>query len=369
MDLTAVEQAVIGRSVSEVETPTLIIDADLLEQNIQRMADFFRDRPSKLRPHAKTHKSPVIGRMQVEAGAIGLTCAKVGEAEVMVNAGLSSLLIANQVVGRSKALRLARMCAKADVMAAVDNLENVKQISDAALEIGSTISLVIEVDVGMSRAGTRTVAQSLALAKAISELHNLKFRGFMGYEGHAVFKPMPDREQAAAEANRILLEHADAVRAAGYEVEIVSAGGTGTYALSGSRPGITEIEAGSYVTMDARYKGVIPEFENALTLLAMVVSRPSPERAVLDCGLKAVTGEFGMPVMRDLADAKILHLSEEHAKVELEGAASRELKVGDKVHVIPSHGCTTINLHDYYVVQRKGVVEAVWPIEGRGKVR
>lgn len=369
LDLEQIKHAVVGRPVSEVETPALILDADLLEQNIRRMADFFKNRPAALRPHIKTHKSPVIGRMQVEAGAIGLTCAKLGEAEVMVEAGLNAILIANQVVGPSRAIRLARLSAQADVLAAVDSVENVAELSAAAAQVGSTIGLLVEVDVGMSRAGARSPAESVRLAEAIGRARNLELRGLMGYEGHAVFKAdRSERAHLAELANATLLAHTEAVRERGFAAEIVSAGGTGTYDLAGSRAGITEIQAGSYATMDGRYKGVIPEFDNALTLLSTVVSRPSRDRAVLDCGMKSITAEFGLPTVREAPEAVLLGLSEEHGKLEL-GEGARSLCVGDKVHLIPSHGCTTINLHDLYVVARNGVVVDIWPVAARGRFR
>jgi len=369
MDQQQLELSIIGRPVSEVETPALVIDADLLERNLRRMADFFRDKPARLRPHTKTHKSPIIARMQLDLGAIGFTCAKVGEAEVMVNAGLSSILIANQVVGTGKALRLARLATRAEVMTAVDAPVHVTELSEAATVAGATIGLVIEVDVGMSRSGTRSVSESIRLAQAIEKAPHLQLKGLMGYEGHAVFKTeRAERARLAEAANSILVEHADALRGKGFSTEIISAGGTGTYDLAGVHPGITEIQAGSYATMDGRYQGVVPEFENALTLLTSVVSRPSPERAVLDCGLKSVTPEFGMPLVRDVPDAVVLGLSEEHAKVTL-GPGAHPLAIGDKLHLIPAHGCTTINLHDYYYISRKGIVEAVWPVAARGLVR
>lgn len=368
-ELESAIRAVVGRPVAEVDTPALVIDADLLEANLKRMADFYADRPASLRPHMKTHKSPVIARRQMELGAIGITCAKVGEAEVLVAAGLDSILIANQVVGTAKIRRLAQLNERADVMAAVDSLENVAELSAAAVAAGVSIGLLIEVEVGLSRSGTRHTAESVRLSEAIERAPNLELRGLMGYEGHAVLKPDRSlRTQLAGDANQTLLEHAESVRAHGFRAEIVSAGGSGTYDLSGIREGITEIQAGSYATMDGRYKGVIPEFDNALTLLTTVVSRPSPERAVLDCGLKSVTPEFGMPLIRDLTGATVIALSEEHTKVELE-AGARDLRLGDKLHLIPAHGCTTINLHDYYFVARNGLVEDVWPVAARGRFR
>lgn len=352
---------------SEVETPALMLDLDKLRRNIEQMAAFFRGRPANVRPHAKTHKTPQIARMQMEAGAVGVTCAKLGEAEVMVQGGLKHILIANQVVGASKARRLALLNKEAEVIAAVDSLANVKQLSEAAGSVRGEIPLIVEVDVGMGRSGSRSVAESLALARAIAGAPGLWFRGVMCYEGHAVLLDDREERQAAArKANGILVEHAEALRAAGIPVEIVSAGGTGTYNMTGTFPGITEVQAGSYATFDARYKAVVGDFENALTVLTTVVSRPAADRAILDAGMKAMTKEFGnpLPVGTGMELAK---LSEEHGTLIL-GPGAPDLQVGDRLEVIPSHGCTTINLHDRFYVCQGDLVVDVWPVLARGKL-
>ncbi len=357
----------VGMPLDEIETPALIIDLDAMESNLATMSQFFESLTAKLRPHAKTHKCPVIAHKQIEAGAIGITCAKVSEAEVMINAGIKDVLIANQVIQRSKIQRLVGLARHSNVIVAVDNEQNAQDLSDAACSVGASLNTIIEVDVGMTRAGTRSVEESAALSRLISSLPGLRFKGIMGYEGHAQFiEDKEQRKDVVKVANELLIQHRDAILHTGIAVDLVSAGGTGSHDVAGVFPGITEIEAGSYVFMDARYKTIQgDQFKQALSLLTTVVSRPSKDRAVLDAGLKSVTKEFGTPPIKNLEGAGIIHLSEEHSKVELINP-SKDLKVGDKVEIIPSHGCTTINLHDKYYGIRDGAVEAIWDIAARG---
>ncbi len=351
------------KSLAELDTPALMVDLSAMERNIARMAAFFKDKPAKARPHSKTHKTPQIALRQIAAGAIGVTCAKLDEAEVMLRAGVPSVLIANQVVGPFKTARAARLARLGELILSVDSAENVRELDAAAAREGQPLNVIIEVDVGMDRSGTRTPQETLELAKLIRGLPNLRFRGLMGYEGHAVMIPERDkRAEAARLANSKLVSHAEYLRANRVEVEIVSAGGSGTWEMAGSHPGITEVQMGSWVTMDAHYKKIIPEFENALTVLCTVISRPSPERAILDCGMKAITKDFELPVVKD-GGAEVISLSEEHCKLKL---TSRELAIGDRVELIPSHGCTTFNLHNELFVVKDNEVVDVWPVAARG---
>lgn len=352
---------------SEIPTPALVIDLDILQQNIRTMQSFFDGRPARLRPHSKTHKCPQIAKMQIEAGALGITCAKLGEAKVMVDAGITGILIANQIIGEAKARELAKLCGRAEVIAAVDNLDNVNELAAAARAEGTTINLIVEVDVGMRRAGTRTIEQSVALARRISDSEGLRFRGAMGYEGHSVFiESTEERRKAGETSNAILLAHVEAIRAAGLPVEIVSGGGTGTYNICGAYPGITEVQAGSYPTMDARYHNLLPEFKPAMTLVATVVSHMDENRIIVDSGLKVLTSEFGVPQPYGVKGATLLKLSEEHGTIDLTDP-DREFRIGDRIEILPTHGCTTINLHDKFYVVRGDEVVDIWPVAGRGK--
>ena len=352
--------------LNEIDTPALLIDVPVMEDNIDRMAAFCRGGQAALRPHIKTHKCPELARRQLAAGAIGLTCAKVGEAEAMVAAGIDAdFLIANEVVGPIKTGRLMKLAGQARMTVAVDDAENVAELGAAARRAGVTLGVLVDVDTGMHRCGVSPEAAA-SLAGVAATTPGLRFRGLMGYEGHAVFlTDRTERERVARSAMTLLLEARDRVLAAGLPVEVVSAAGSGTYDITGRIPGITELEAGSYILMDTRYRSVGLPFGCALTVLATVISRPTSERAVLDVGFKGITPEFGLPEVKRPEGVTVARLSEEHTTLTLEPGVS--LRPGDRVELIPSHGCTTINLYERFYAIRDGQVQATWEISGRGK--
>jgi len=304
----------IGTPVAELDTPALLLDLDAFEGNVAKMARFMAQRSANLRPHVKTHKCSTIGKIQIEAGAQGLTCAKLGEAEAMADAGIRDLLIANQIVGPVKIARLVELARRSDVIVAVDELGNARDIAAAAAAGGLSVNVIIEVNTGMNRCGTEPGEDTLALAKSIAGLDGLRFRGVMGYEGHAVLiDDFEKKRQVATESAEQLLATADLLRRRGIEVEIVSAAGTGTYMITSDLDGITEIQAGSYVAMDTTYRSVVPDFEHSLFLLSMVISRHRDEWVVTDAGKKAVTEEFGLPKLLDAPGAELVSLSEEQS--------------------------------------------------------
>jgi len=358
----------IGLSKWDLDTPALCLDRPALERNIAKMAAFFHDRPAKLRPHFKTHKSPLIAWMQLRAGAIGITCAKLGEAEVLAQGGIRDILIANEIVGADKIARLVGLAAYTDIMVAVDDIQNAAQISKAAQTRGLRVRALVEVNVGLNRCGVEPGAPCLELARQVAALPGLRFEGLMGYEGHTVMIPdMGERRKAAEESMAKLVGSAELLRQNGLPVGIVSGGGTGTYQITGNYPGVTEVQAGSYATMDAKYREVGMDFETALTVVARVISANTPGRAVIDAGLKTLSPEFGVPKLISPDGWRLARLSEEHGNLECDGGAP--LKPGDVVEIAPTHGCTTINLYDAYHVICDGIVEAIWPISGRGKSR
>jgi D-serine deaminase-like pyridoxal phosphate-dependent protein len=358
-----------GIRPEELDTPFLCLDLPLLEGNIARMSGFFVDRPAALRPHVKTHKSPLLAHKQMAAGAIGVTCAKLGEAEVMAQAGIGDILIANQIVGQRKIGRLVGLAAYTQVMVAVDDPANVAELDAAARARGVRLRVLVEVDIGMGRCGVEPGASAVTLAGEVAAASGLRFEGIMGYEGHAVMIPDDrERKRQTEMSLRLLLETRDRIEAAGLSVGIVSGGGTGTYDIAGSYPGITEIQAGSYATMDVQYRDVVGvDFACALLISAQVISAPRPGVAIIDAGLKTMTQDFGLPVLAYPQGWRLVGLSEEHGKLLREGGPV--LKPGDRVRIWPSHGCTTINLHDWYAALRGGRVEGLWPIAARGKIR
>lgn len=362
--------ALVGSPLENIDTPALLLDLNLMERNIARMAEAFRSLPAKLRPHAKTHKTPIIGQKQIAAGAIGITCAKLAEAEVMVEGGIRDVLIANQIIGSHKIRRLVSLAHHADMMVAVDDAHNVEELSQAAHIAKVSLRVLVEIDVGQRRCGVQPGEPALALARQVASAPGLTFAGLMGYEGHLVFVPsLEERAHRVRTDLQALIDTVNFIESHGLPAEIVSAGGTGTALITGRLPRITEIQAGSYVFMDGRYKTIEGvDFDCALTLWTTIVSRPRPDRIIIDAGMKTLTHEFGLPRFKGRDDLELLGLSEEHGTVELHDP-SVTLRPGEKLEIIPSHGDTTLNMHDYYYGVRNGRVEVIWPIAARGKSR
>lgn len=353
--------------MQEIDTPALVIDLDIMERNISKMAGYFKEIDANLRPHIKTHKCPDIAHMQLRAGAMGITCSKLGEAEVMIRAGIRDILIANEIVGTRKIQRLMDLAREADLTVAVDDPENLEDLAEAARVSNVSLGILVDVNVGMDRCGVEPGRPALELARKAHASRSVKFRGLMGYEGHVVgLANSEERFQKGCQAMKLLVETKDLIENSGISVPVVSSGGTGTYNVSGPYPGVTEVQAGSYVFMDAHYRETGLEFGCALTLLATVVSLHLPDRIITDAGIKAITQEFGMPLVKDWGELELIKLNEEHGRIRTTTGKTR-LKIGDKIELIPSHGCTTINLHDRYFGVRNGKVECVLPISARGK--
>ncbi len=352
----------IGRPVETISTPALIVDAEALEHNLRTMAACFRARPAKLRPHIKSHKCATLARRQLAAGgAVGITCAKLSEAEALAGNGIEDILIANQVVGAEKAARLAALNRRAVVRCAVDCPANVADLGAAAVAAGVVVPVLIEVDIGMRRCGVPPGDEALALARTIARTPGLRLDGLQGYEGHLVMTPDPDeRRRKVLAAFEPLLALRRALSDAGLPCPILSGGGTGTYDITGNIPGVDEIQAGSYALMDNHYRKVRPEFRNALSILATVISS-SRDFLVADVGLKGMGNEFGLPALAEAPEARARYIAEEHTPFD---GVSRP--VGTKVRLIPSHGCTTCNLHRRLWIAREGRIEDVWPIEAAG---
>jgi D-serine deaminase-like pyridoxal phosphate-dependent protein len=361
----------IGMPKEEIDTPALVIDLDAFEANIAKMAQFFENRRTNLRPHFKTHKSPIIARKQLEAGAVGITCAKVGEAECLIDGGVTAnILIANQIVTKEKIAKLMGLARHADITVCVDNQENIQDLSEAAQLFGTEVGVLVEVNVGMDRCGVDSPEEAWALARAVAAAKGLRFRGLQGYEGHLVLS-QPDfnaRREATYRDLEVLLRSRELIEKNGIPVELVDSAGTGTYSITGDIPWVDEIQAGSYVFMDANYLRITPEFLPALTLLTTIISRPKKDLAVTDMGMKAASIDQVMPTPMRREGVTVKKFSEEHSSLELSGDA-QDLKMGEKIELIPGHGCTTINLHDRYYGIRNGKVEVIWDIPGRGKFR
>jgi D-serine deaminase-like pyridoxal phosphate-dependent protein len=360
----------IGLPVKELDTPALLIDLEHLQHNVDRMARHFQDRGVDWRPHAKAFKCPAIAHLLRRAGAIGVTVAKVSEAEVMAAGGIDDILIAHLVVGPSKVARLAALQRQADVKVTVDHSDHVAPLGEAARTAGVTIGVLVDVDIGMKRTGVASAEAATLLSRQVSATSGLRFDGLMGYEGHTLLIPDPAEKRAAvAKALARLLEARDRVEADGMKCRIISAGGSGSYQYTAEIPGITEIQAGGGIFACQYYTKIcqVIGHQPALTVLATVVSRPAVDRAILDIGQKSISQYQSPPVLVGYSNCRVTGLSAEHATIAIESAGG--LQIGEKVHVIPGYSDFTFVLHDRVLGFRKERVSSVWDLLGRGRLQ
>jgi D-serine deaminase-like pyridoxal phosphate-dependent protein len=352
----------IGRSRHDIVTPALLLDLPTARRNITKMADRLKSLPGKLRPHIKVHKSPELSRMQVEAGAIGLSTATVWEAIVLVRCGLDSIFVVNTVAGREKLAALADIARDAEVMVAIDDAKNAADIAAAARAAKSTLGVLIEVDTGMDRAGVDSSAQAVELARQVAKLDGIKLLGVTGYEGHCSLTPERElRSTRQKAAMSMLLKAAQDCEAAGFPMPIVSAGGTATWDWTASTPGVTEIQAGSYAVMDNFHGAMVGDFEKAVFVLSTVISRP-PDRVIFDAGNKSL----GAPMLTTIRghDLKGFRFDEEHGL--FAARADYPLHVGDVCELVPGYAPGTVNWYDcYHVVDGDRVID-IWPVIPRG---
>ena len=355
---------------STLDTPTLLVDLDVMESNIAHIAQLCRAQGVQWRPHFKGHKTLEIAQMQISAGAIGVTCAKLGEAEILAANGIRDILIANQIVGAPKVRRLMRLLDLADVIVAVDSVENIRELAEAAQRADKKLRVVIEVNTGMNRAGAEPGAPVLALADEIARHPGLRFAGVMGWEAHATAIVDPaDKEKAVATAIGLLTQSAELCRRAGHDVRIVSCGGTGTLLYCIRQPGVTEVQVGGAVMNDEHYRWHYNiDLPFSLTILTTVTSRPTPTRVILDAGRKTMSIDTAIPRPLDVPGVREVRLSAEHAQLELE-APSDWPRVGDRVEFIPGYTDTTVHLHEEIVALREGRIEAIWKVAGRGRIK
>lgn len=357
-------RSAIGCLRQELVTPALILDLDVARQNIQIMAQRLKGLKAKLRPHIKVQKSPELARLQVEAGAIGVCTATVWEAIVMSRSGIEDVLIANEVVGKQKVKSLAEAAKSGRLTVAVDDARNVEDLSEAVRASGSRLEVLIEVDVGMGRGGVRSPEEAVRLAQRLSKLPGLRLRGVQGYEGHCMTEPSRElRIQKCRSALDYLGSVVDRLQEAGFSCEVVSAGGTGTYDLTGSDARVTEIQAGSFVFMDNFHGSLVTGFSNALTVLGTVVIQHG-NTVVLDAGRKSVGIDLTMPTLKDYPFYQARYFAEEHALFDVDDRC--RLKLGDTTELIPGYAPSTVNLYDVYHVVEKGKVADIWPIIPRG---
>ena len=346
----------------ELETPALLVDLPSMEANLERMACFFRSVPARLRPHFKIHKCPALAARQLSAGAIGITCATLREAECLVRHGVRSVLLANEIVDRAKIRRLVDLSREADVIVCVDDEKVVDHLACIAANCQTQVSVLVDVDLGLERCGVPPGEPALRLARAVIQ-KGLRFRGLMGYEGHVMRQPQGgEKEESCAAAMRTLIATKTLIESGGIPVEIVSSGGTGTYSLSGRYPGVTEIQAGSYLLMDTEYRQCCTDFNLTLTVLTTVLSRTVGEHIVVDAGLKELSCEHGIPAVKDMPGLSLRRLNAEHGIIDLKDP-SASVQVGDQIEIWVHYSDATINLHDRMYGIRNGQIEEVFQVE------
>ena len=355
-------RAAIGSPLDEIATPTLVLDLPTARRNIELMGERFEHLSASLRPHVKAHKCAELAWLQIEHGAIGVTAATVAEADAMASAGVTDVLLANEVVGSAAMDRLAEVSGRARITVAVDDRENLIELARRATSAGVTIGIVVELDVGMGRGGARTGDEALALGRAATDLEGVELRGLLGYEGHCADEADPiERERRTRESIGRLVDLAGRFGDDGLRTDVVSAGATGTYPITGSIPGVTEVQAGSYVLMDRFHELLAPEFGFAVSVAATAISAHG-DLVVFDAGRKAVGTDFRPPTSPD-GRGELAFIHEEHVGYRYPRGA--RYRVGDRVSLIPDYAPTTVNLFGMFHVVEAGMVVDIWPVLAR----
>ncbi len=351
--------------ISGLSTPSLILDANVLKANVKAMGEILENSSLKLRPHYKSHKCAALAKMQIESGAIGMTCAKLSEAEDLCDIGIEDILIANQIVDGAKIRRVAELAKNCRLTICVDNIKNINELSNAAKNCGSIIYCLIEFDIGMERCGVVSKEEVLALAKHIGGCENLVFEGLQAYAGHiSHVEDIKTRKQMTSENYAKIRALISYLNQNGVNVKTVSGGSTGTAEIKALEGIYTELQAGSYLFMDATYRNLSLPFKNSLFILTTVVSQRNG-LTVVDAGVKTCGIDQGMPAVLDGTVEEIV-ASEEHFQLH---NYSEKTEIGEKMLLIPAHCCSTVNLHDkIYLVDGENVVDRLL-ITARGTGR
>jgi 3-hydroxy-D-aspartate aldolase len=366
--------AAINMDEADIQTPCLVIDLDAFEKNIEVMRAYCETAGVRHRVHGKMHKSVDVALIQIDKGdACGVCCQKVSEAEVFARGGVKDVLVSNQVRDPAKIDRLARLPKLgARTICCIDDIDNVADLSAAAVKHGTQIEVLVEIDCGAGRCGVAAGQPVVELAKAIDAAPGLKFSGIQAYQGAMQHMPnYEDRKQKIAVAVKMVKDSMDLLKLEGIECDIVGGGGTGSYYFEGSSGVFNELQCGSYAFMDADYQTIndengqrISEFSNALFILTSVMSHAKADKAICDAGLKAQSVDSGLPYIFGRSDVEYIKCSDEHGVIEDPDGV---LKINEKLKLVPGHCDPTCNVHDWYVGVRNGKVETLWPISARGK--
>lgn len=361
--------------IEELDTPVFLVDLDVMARNIARMATYTRDHNLALRPHTKTHKIPAIAKMQIEAGAKGITVAKLGEAEVMADHGLDDIFVAYPLVGPIKQRRLAELANRIRVRTSFDSLEIAQGISKHARDAGSTVQVMVDLDTGNARTGVQSVNELVELARRVADLPSLDFEGLFVYPGH-LSQPAVQREPLMRPQRELVAEAIDRLAAVGLAPRVVSGGTTPSAEVQHELANVTEIRPGTYVFNDRNTvpTGYCALEDCAATVMVTIVSRPTDDRAIIDAGSKTFTAEAprheisGHGHVREYPNAVLTKMNEEHGFLDL-SACDRKPVVGERVRVIPNHVCCTVNQFEVLTGVRGENVEVVWPVAARGKLQ
>ena len=365
-----------GMDEADIQTPCLVLDLDALERNIKVMGDYAKAHGMRHRVHGKMHKSVDVAKLQETlGGAVGVCCQKVSEAEVFARGGIKDVLVSNQVRDPQKIDRLAQLPKLGGrIIVCVDDVDNVAELSEAAVRHGTELDVFIEIDCGAGRCGVSSTPAVVEIAKAVEAAPNLNFAGIQAYQGAMQHIDSYEARKEKLDTAIAMVEDAVAgLKAEGIDCELVSGGGTGSYYFESNSGVYNELQCGSYAFMDADYGRILDkdgrridqgEWQNALFILTQVMSHAKPDKAICDAGLKAQSVDSGLPVIFGRTDVEYVKCSDEHGVIsDPEGV----LKVGEKLRLVPGHCDPTANVHDWYVGVRNGKVETVWPVSARGK--
>lgn len=361
----------IGTGVEQLDTPSLIVDVALLDENIATMASFFTDKTAKLRPHVEAHRTPAIAHKQIAAGGHvgGIAVSTVGQAEVFVPNGFNNVFVANLVVTPQKITRLCALAKQATVGVTVDSISNVHDLSDAATVNGVTLEVAVFVNTNLGLYGVDAGQPAVELAKAVVDAPGLELAGLMTYEGPILVENSEALAEQSKKAVQPVLDTRQDVEKIGIDVRVVSVGGTSNYEIVGGIDGVTEVPAGSYALLDARYSPHRPQFRAAGRVMATVTSRPEPGYMITDGGQKAIGADTGFPSIDNLPNSTVKGLSAEHGSIYFDQTKGVDPKLGDKIWCTPWDIGTCANLHDYIFAVRNGKLEAVWEVSARGRYR
>ena len=365
-----------GTPVMDLDTPALVVDLDVMDRNIETLHGRFDQSSAKVRPHVTGHQTPKIAHRQLQAAntVAGISVTSVGEAEVFSDAGITDILVSSQIVTRSKIRRLCTLAGYNRIGVAVDNPQNVSDLSQAAEAQGVTLGVLVELDVGLGRCGVAPGDEALELARAVANSPGLRFDGIMAIAPLPSFSSeasdFPERQERDATSWQVLqhvLETRELIEKNSLPVSVVSVGGTHNYDVAAGMAGITEVQAGSYPLMDHLYCRMRPEFSPAAKVLAAVISRPTGESAVLDAGHKATGPDRGLAVLEGVAGAQAVRFSAEHGVLDLQSGPAQNMKSGDKAWLVPFNLGLCFNQYDYVRAVRGDKLEGFWPIAGRGR--